>query len=147
MSLLIIVRRLAAPSCPVVFKVDSTQRNYADSAKYCASQGMVIASIHSQAENNNVSKLLTGASYIGAAETAKNGIWTWADGSPWDYTSSKNDGMNNPEEDHLVIGPGGEWDDWGTGGSLHGVVCRKACSKQPTYGPPPYTQPSLSHHI
>ena len=49
-----------------LFKVDSTQRNYADSVKYCKSQGMSIASIHSQAENDAVRKLLKTTSYLGA---------------------------------------------------------------------------------
>ena len=140
----------AAPSCPAVFKVDSTQRNYANSVKYCASQGMVIASIHSQTENDNVGKLLRNrgirVSYIGATDTATNGIWTWADGTPWDYTSPKNDGMDSQGEDHLAITSEGKWDDWGTGGSLLGVVCRQACGKQPTHDSP-YAQPSLARHI
>ena len=88
----------------------------------------MVASIHSQAENDAVKKLLKGVSYLGATDTATNGDWVWADGTAWDYKNPSNDGLSNIAETHLAFDTGStQWHDWSTGSNTLGVVCRKAC--------------------
>ena len=115
-------------SCPVTFKVDATPRNYIDSVKYCKSQGMAIASVHSQAENDMIRPLLKTVSYLGAVETKINAKWAWTDGTPWDYTNPSNDGLKSSET-RLAYNPGTpQWHDWGTGSDKLGVICRNVCA-------------------
>ena len=85
---------------------------------------MMIASIHSQAENDAVRKLLKTNSYLGATETAKNGVWKWDDGTPWDYVNPKNDGLKDKGETRLAFFTDGLWHDSSKGEGKHGVVCR-----------------------
>ena len=89
---------------------------------------MTIASVHSKTENSAIVKLVSAArsaSYLGATDTAKNGIWSWKDFSRWDYTFSPNDGLRNSKETHLVMYHSGVWHDWGKGEAKLSVVCRK----------------------
>ena len=44
--------------------MDSTKRNYVDSAKYCMSIGMSVASIHNQKENDIIGRLVKTTSYL-----------------------------------------------------------------------------------
>ena len=104
--------------------VDCEQRNYWDSVDFCASQGMTIASIHNQEDNDLIWGMLQDQgcyAYIGA-ESYGTGEWSWNDGTPWDYVSPLNDGINGVGEHHIAFQTNGEWHDWGTGDSLHGVV-------------------------
>ena len=90
---------------------------------------MTIASVHSQAENDAIVKLVMAGSspaYLGATDTAKNGAWSWEDASIWDYQSSKNSGLRNVKETHLVMYHSGMWHDWGKGEDKLGVVCRSS---------------------
>ena len=112
--------------------MDATERNYADSVTHCKAQGMTIASIHSLAENDAVKKLLRRTSYLGATETTTNGEWTWADGSPWDFTNPSNDGLKSSGETRIAFTTGRpQWQDWGRGNAKLGVVCRKPCGGSP----------------
>ena len=95
---------------------------------------MTIASIHSQQENDAVKKLLKGVSYLGATDTAQNGIWIWADGTSWDYKNPSNDGLNSSLETRLAFATGSpQWNDWGRGSGKLGVVCRKTCGASHAY--------------
>jgi hypothetical protein len=107
-----------------LFLTDGTLRNYADSVAWCQSQGMQIASIHSQEENDLVFSMLTTTSYLGANED-ENGVWSWDDGSEWDYLNPENDGLNSDTESNLAFADyDGLWHDWNNGESELGVVCR-----------------------
>jgi len=87
--------------------------------------GYRIASVHSDAENDLLYKLVTEATYIGAEETSVNGVWAWNDATPWDYTPSMNDGLNNVFETRIAAYTDGKWHDWGTGESSIPVICRR----------------------
>ena len=94
--------------------------------RYCSSQGMSIASVHNQEEDDVVRSLVNSASYLGAIESTKNGVWKWADGTSWDYTDPSNDGLANIRESRLAFYPSTpRWRDWENGGAALGVVCRK----------------------
>jgi hypothetical protein len=101
-------------------------RNYADSVAFCAGEGATIASIHNDQENEDVLAMIQEQgcyAYLGA-ESFGTGTWSWNDGSPWDYVSPLNDGINGVGEHHIAYQTNGEWHDWGTGSSTHGVVCK-----------------------
>ena len=112
------------------FKYDSTARNYADSVSYCISQGAQIASIHSDAENTAVTKLIPNwrAAYIGA-ESDGRGNWKWNDGSSWwQPGSDKTDGIAGRGETRIGINcphcnNDRKWHDWSTGDDKLGVIC------------------------
>ena len=106
-----------------MFLVDASSRTYAESVAFCEEQGMTIASIHSQEENDMVFAMLTTASYLGATEVS-NGVWSWDDGSEFSYVNPNNDGLSSDSESHLAFATDGLWHDWGTGDSEIGVVCR-----------------------
>jgi len=107
-----------------LFLTDGTPRNYADSVAFCEAQGMTIASIHSQEENDAVFALLTTTSYLGANEDS-NGVWSWDDGTEWDYVNPQNDGLSSNAESNLAFADyDGNWHDWNNGESELGVVCR-----------------------
>ena len=125
----------ASTSCPVRFKADPTKRNYADSVKYCQAQGMVIASIHSQQENDQVKSMIKAPSFIGATESAKNGKWMWDDGTPWDY---KNPSIHSILNSHsfgtrIAFHPDNSWRDWGARKANLGVICRSVCVGKSKY--------------
>jgi hypothetical protein len=113
------------------FFVDCTMRNYADSVAFCAelapgSGGATIASIHNDQENADVLAMIQAQgcyAYLGA-ESDGEGTWSWNDGSPWDYVSPQNDGLTGTGETKIAFQTNGEWHDWGTGSSTHGVVCK-----------------------
>jgi hypothetical protein len=66
---------------------------------------------------------------LGAEETEANSVYSWEDGTPWDWTNPSNDGLRSTGEDKVGVRVGGQWDDWETGGALLGVVCRNVCAQ------------------
>merc|ERR1719193_766505 len=46
-----------------------------------------LASIHSKQEQEFIAGKIKIASYFGASDLAKEGEWTWSDGSVWDYAN------------------------------------------------------------
>ena len=113
-----------------IFMVNCDQRNYAESVAYCADQGMLIASIHSDEEYQTVWDMLECNVYIGA-ESYGTGEWSWSDGSDWDYVAPNTDGITGVGEHHIAMLTDGVWHDWGTGDSLHGVLCRETSGEEP----------------
>ena len=61
-------------------------------------------------------------SWIGLNDIAQEGQWIWDNGEPVAYT---NWGLQEPgdtsigEEDYVIIGPSGKWEDFGSG---HGGI-------------------------
>jgi hypothetical protein len=133
-----------APSsfADVYFLVDVTPRSYADSVAFCAGLGYEIASVHSADENDMIVSLVpddpgVSAFYLGGIETS-NGVWKWADGTVWNYEHSSSDGLASNYESQLAITSGGAWNDWGTGSSQLGAVCRRIAYASPvTFAPTP----------
>jgi len=75
------------------FTVDCSGRTYDNQVAHCASQGMHIASVHNNADNDAILSLLQSQgchAYIGAQSNGA-GTWSWRDGTPWDYVSPLND--------------------------------------------------------
>jgi len=107
------------------FVVDcAAQRSYAESVAWCKSQGMAIASIHNQQDNDKIRKLLKCRAYLGA-ESDGRGKWKWHDGTSWDFLPAAHDGLAGKTETKAVFNTDGRWHDWAKGASRFGVVCQK----------------------
>ena len=106
------------------FKYDGSKRHYADSVKYCKSQGGNIASIHSDKENDAVLKIVKEVAFLGAESDGK-GNWKWNDGSKWwQPANGKHDGLAGKGETKIAMYHGDKkWHDWGTGADKISVVC------------------------
>ena len=117
------------------FVVSDVVQNYDDSVEYCTSIGATIASIHSAAEMTELETFAfrpgnrVGPYYLGGRSDG-HGLWSWDDGTPWDYVHSQTDGLVGGQETRLaiVLRTGTEndfqWDDWEQGNYSMGVVCR-----------------------
>ena len=122
------------------FVVSNTGRDYANSRTYCQSIGMEIASIHNQAESDEVGGMIGTVSYLGAVEVGKTGVYYWDDGTPWDWVDASNDNFLQPNRGETRVAyatSGTRWHDWGTGTSSLGVVCRKKTPSPDTPAAPP----------
>jgi len=61
-------------------------KTWQEAENHCQSFGGHLASIHSEEENEFISKTLLGTVWIGGrASGGETGTWTWSDGTPWDY--------------------------------------------------------------
>merc|ERR1711953_416283 len=109
------------------YVVDCTSRNYVDSVAYCASQGMTIASFHSDEDVAMVGTPSCNA-YLGGESTGAGYQWNWNDGSAW-WQYSVNDGLDGISSTRLVWkNDGTGWHDWGHGGIGLGVICKSGSS-------------------
>merc|ERR1712048_645769 len=106
------------------FKYDGTKRNFADSEKYCKSQGGNTASIHNNAENAAAIKLAKQTAFIGAESDGK-GKWKWSDGSKWwQPKGTQHDGIVGKSETKIAISSSDKkWHDWGKGSDKLSVIC------------------------
>jgi len=109
------------------YVTDCTSRTYEDSVAYCADQGMVIASFHSDADVAQIGTEPTCSAYLGGESTGAGHEWIWRDGSSWTYTYSVNDGLDGLSSTRLVWKTDGLWHDHGHGSVGFGVIC-KSCS-------------------
>lgn len=82
--------------------VSTVPRTYLGGVEYCRGRGMVIASIHSQADADSLEFLLPGPTYLGAKERhgtgqAKHlhmGKFEWEDGSDFDFVNERSEMAN-----------------------------------------------------
>eukprot|EP00854_Cymbomonas_tetramitiformis_P025562 gene25562-31243_t len=110
---------------------------------FCATHAAIVASVHSEVQNTAVVNLMraagaragTEAYLAGHRKQAGHGAWSWDDGSPWDYISPLNDGLDSEghsiQETKLAIhfkNRNGrvvaEWHDWQQGQATLGVICK-----------------------
>ena len=117
------------------FHYDGVLRTYNESVALCEGLGAVIASIHSEEENDAVVALIptlcSKTAYIGA-ESDGQGRWSWHDGTAW-WLPEKHSDLPGTTETRVVVncpssGNDGLWHDSGTGSDLHGVVCVAAAN-------------------
>ena len=114
------------------FIYDATLRDYDGSSEYCKHIGGMIASVHSETENNAMLSLFPVNNdkvvYIGA-ERQNFGAgtqWKWHDGSHW-WQPSHHGGLYGHETRIAVncphCGNDGLWHDWANGEARLGVIC------------------------
>ena len=104
-----------------LWKTSSTYNFAAAQAKCQETPGASLASVHTQAENEIIKNL--GLGYLGAIEsTTTNGVWTWNDGTAWDYTAPMNDGLNSGSETRIIMNSDNLWHD--AGANIYPAICR-----------------------
>ncbi|CAE7590660.1 unnamed protein product [Symbiodinium natans] len=129
------------------FHYSAEERNYDDSVAYCHSLGSVIASIHSETENEAVTGLIpTGdgrSAYIGAESNGAR-VWSWYDGTEW-WQPAVHGGLDGVSEIRVVINDKArddrKWHDWQTGDVPHGVLCAASIRSIVTAIPPTACSP------
>ena len=59
--------------------------SWEDARAHCRANYHDLASIHSASENAKVDALCPDRCWIGGSDEAREGTWTWSDGTAWDY--------------------------------------------------------------
>ena len=97
--------------------------DWIDAQTQAAAEGGYLVTINDEMEQKWLQAVFGGQpSWIGLNDIAQEGQWTWDNGEPLTYT---NWGLQQPsdtssgEEDYVIIGPSGKWEDFGPG---HGGI-------------------------
>ena len=63
--------------------------SWADAEAYCVAEGGHLASVESQEEMLEISRLARGQKdlWLGGTDSDSEGNWTWTNGAPWEYTN------------------------------------------------------------
>ena len=101
--------------------VSDTPIIWTEAETYCATEiGTSLASIHSEADNNNAVDVallanMTGRIWLGGSDLVTEGTWVWTDGSPWDYENwagiNPNNGRGGTEHCLQFGTTTGQWND------------------------------------
>ena len=93
--------------------------DWIDAQDQAATEGAYLVTINDETEQKWLQAVFGGQpSWIGLNDIAQEGQWTWDNGEPLGYT---NWGLQEPddtsigEEDYVIIGPSGKWEDFGAG--------------------------------
>ena len=93
--------------------------DWIDAQDQAAAEGAYLVTINDETEQKWLQAVFGGQpSWIGLNDIAQEGQWTWDNGEPLTYT---NWGLQEPddtsigEEDYVIIGPSGKWEDFGAG--------------------------------
>ena len=63
------------------------KQTWAAARAHCQSLGGDLASIHSNATNDELYNLSRGVTtWLGLIDTAQEGVWVWSDGTPFDHS-------------------------------------------------------------
>ena len=107
--------------------------SHAEAREACRALGGDLASIHSEAENEEAFALTGGVSArIGLTDAAVEGTFVWEDGTPLDYVNwASGQPNNNGNEDCATFGPSatqGMWYDapCEANALAQGYICRKS---------------------
>jgi len=111
-------------TCCNPYVVQCTKRDYKDSVEYCQSQGMDIASFHSNDDIALVGEVPC-ISYIGGESTGRGFEWEWHDATSWWQYS--NDALAGVAATRMVWHTNGKWIQIG-GGLDFGVICKAGFS-------------------
>jgi tetratricopeptide (TPR) repeat protein len=79
--------RVLNPANQHLYLYVNSDKTWHEARDYCALQGGYLATIQDSAENNYVSSLLAGDTWLGATDELEEGIWVWVSGEPWGYTN------------------------------------------------------------
>lgn len=97
--------------------------DWEDAQAQAAAEGGYLVTINDEAEQKWLQAVFGGQpSWIGLNDIAEEGQWVWDNGEPLTYT---NWGLQEPDdtgigdEDYVIFGPSGEWEDFGPG---HGGI-------------------------
>ena len=90
------------------FAFINQQKPFNDALAYCRDNFHDLASIHNDEEFSNVASICPDdyGCWIGGTDATAEGVWTWTDGSEWDYQKWKVGEPNNFGFDPLIEGSG-----------------------------------------
>ena len=90
-------------------------KSFDDARAYCRANYRDLASIHSSSENAAVAALCPGTCWIGGSDAAREGTWTWSDGTAWDYenwdSGEPNNGAGDEPYTTILSWKSGRWND------------------------------------
>ena len=110
----------------VSFVYVDQELSWEDARAHCRANYHDLASIHSSSENAEVTALCPNQCWLGGSDSAREGTWTWSDGTAWDYTNwypgEPNDYGSGQDFLHIYAWESaGRWDD--TTGEYQPFVC------------------------
>ncbi|XP_047448240.1 galactose-specific lectin nattectin-like [Mugil cephalus] len=131
-----------AASCPAgwtefdgrCFRYFPGRMTWADSEKYCETQGANLASVHNANEYHHIQFMIRkathgfGRTWLGGSDCQKEGIWLWTDGTPFDYRECGKFDNRWWKQHCLQMNYGGNkcWDDVQCSSKLPSVCAKKA---------------------
>jgi len=143
-------------ACPVIAKmpplvprdtqfeyaISKTQRRHQLAEKACVKWGGNLASFQNKQEESAVAKLIPYGDlkqyWIGLTERGRDGMWTWTDGTEYEYDNWRPGEPNNyvgRDEDCAMINLWGlkQWFDSSCASSLH-YICQRPVGATPDHG-------------
>ena len=97
--------------------------DWEDAQAQAAAEGGYLVTINDEMEQKWLQAVLGGQpSWIGLNDIAQEGQWVWDNGEPLTYTNwglQEPDDISIEEEDYVIFGPSGKWEDFGPG---HGGI-------------------------
>lgn len=114
-----------------------TCKNWEDARTQAATEGAYLVTINDAAEQKWLQTVLGNQpSWIGLNDIAQEGEWRWDNGEPVTYTNwgfQEPDDSNNGDEDCVILGPSGTWEDVNAGspqwqGIRTAIIEKKASS-------------------
>ncbi len=97
--------------------------DWEDAQAQAAAEGGHLVTINDETEQKWLQAVFGGEpSWIGLNDIAQEGQWTWDNGEPVTYTNwglQEPDDTSNQDEDYVILGPSGKWEDFGPG---HGGI-------------------------
>ena len=98
-------------------------KDWEDAQTQAAAEGGHLVTINDETEQKWLQAVFGGEpSWIGLNDIAQEGQWTWDNGEPVTYTNwglQEPDDTSNQDEDYVILGPSGKWEDFGPG---HGGI-------------------------
>ena len=96
-----------------------TCESWEDARTQAAAEGAYLVTINDAAEQKWLQTVLGNQpSWIGLNDIAHEGEWEWDNGEPVTYTNwgfQEPNGSNNGDEDYVILGPSGKWEDVNAG--------------------------------
>ena len=97
--------------------------DWEDAQTQAAAEGAYLVTINDEVEQEWLQAVFAGQpSWIGLNDLAEEGQWVWDNGEPLTYTNwalQEPDDTSIGDEDYVIIGPSGKWEDFGPG---HGGI-------------------------
>ena len=89
--------------------------NWEDARTQAAAEGAYLVTINDEAEQKWLQTVFgSQPSWIGLNDIEQEGVWRWDNGEPVAYTNwgfQEPDDTNNGDEDYVILGPSGKWED------------------------------------
>ncbi|XP_078354170.1 uncharacterized protein LOC144638790 isoform X2 [Oculina patagonica] len=109
------------------YKASQRQASWEDARKECLDLHSDLVSITSSAENNFINTTLIpgeGGHWIGLNDKAQEGVFQWSDGTPYNFSSFREEDTSKGDVSNCVVSNDGDWSDKKCS-RLRPYVCKK----------------------